>query len=162
MKPAWRRAALGACLWLAAHAALAGDAIHAFGADSYRNIVARHVERPLVVVVWSLDCDYCLPSFRALAEAQRRGRLAVVAITTDPADDTETMAAVRNKIAGTGLAAEIWAFGDAPAAQLRYAIDPKWRGEMPRSYWYDASGKMTPHSGVITSSLIERRLGGAR
>ena len=105
--------------------------------------------KPQVVMVWSLDCSYCEPSFEALAQAQRRG-LKVVTIATDPVDDREAKALILQKLAKSGLHAETWAFGPAPAEQLRHAIDPKWRGEMPRSYWFDAKGQMRAYSGLIT------------
>jgi hypothetical protein len=124
-------------------------------AGSFRQIVAAHEGKPFVVVVWALDCDYCGPSFQALAQAQRRRKLPVVAIATDSAGDAEAVRYIDKKLATAGLDAERWAFGSAPAEQLRYAIDPKWRGEMPRSYWFDGRGGVKAHSGVITQQLIK-------
>jgi thiol-disulfide isomerase/thioredoxin len=146
--------ALFACL--AAGTAGAADKVRAFEADSLPGIVASHAGKPFVVVVWSLDCDYCQPSFKALAQAQRRNKLAVVTIATDRAGDSEAVRFMRKKIGATGLSAQAWAFGDAPAEQLRYAIDPKWRGEMPRSYWFDSHGGRIAHSGVITAETVAK------
>jgi thiol-disulfide isomerase/thioredoxin len=142
-------------------ALLACGSVHAAGpvrpleADSFRKIVAAHEGKPFVVVVWALDCDYCEPSFKSLAQAQRRRKLPVVAIATDRAGDADAVRYIDKKLAAAGLDAERWAFGGAPAEQLRYAIDPKWRGEMPRSYWFDGRGAVKAHSGVITKDLIE-------
>jgi hypothetical protein len=108
-------------------------------------------------MVWSLDCSYCEPSFAALAQAQRRG-LKVVTIATDPADDPETTALIRRKLAKSGLQAETWAFGPAPADLLRHAIDPSWRGEMPRSYWFDGKGQMRAYSGLINAERVAAML----
>jgi thiol-disulfide isomerase/thioredoxin len=146
--------ALLACL--AVGTAGAAGKVRAFEADSLPDIVASHAGKPFVLVVWSLDCDYCQPSFEALAQAQRRGTLAVVTIATDRADDPESVRFIRKKIEATGLSAQAWAFGDAPAEQLRYAIDPKWHGEMPRSYWFDGSGGRIAHSGVITAEMVAK------
>jgi hypothetical protein len=146
--------ALCACLFTGT--AGAADKVRAFEADSLPGIVASHAGKPFVLVVWSLDCDYCQPSFKALAQAQRRSKLAVVTIATDRAGDPEVERFIRKKIGATGLSAQAWAFGGAPAEQLRYAIDPKWRGEMPRSYWFDGSGNRLAHSGVITAETIAK------
>jgi thiol-disulfide isomerase/thioredoxin len=142
--------------WLVAGAAGAAGKVRAFEADSLSSIVASHAGKPFVVVVWALDCDYCQPSFKALAEAQHRNKLAVVTIATDRADDPQAVRFIEKKIAATGLAAQAWAFGSAPEERLRYAIDPKWRGEMPRSYWFDSSGKRVAHSGVITPDIVAK------
>ena len=131
-------------------ASLAGAAeVKSFGPGSFAQIAASAHGKPQVVMVWSLDCSYCAPSFEALAQAQRRG-LKVVTIATDPVDDDEAMTLVLQKLANSGLHAETWAFGTAPAEQLRHAIDPKWRGEMPRSYWFDGKGRVQAYSGLIT------------
>lgn len=131
-------------------ASVAGAAeVKSFGPDSFAQIAAGAHGKPQVVMVWSLDCSYCAPSFEALAQAQRRG-LKVVTIATDPVDDDEAMTLVLQKLAKSGLHAEAWAFGTAPAEQLRHAIDPKWRGEMPRSYWFDGKGRVQAYSGLIT------------
>ena len=139
--------------WLAA----AEPAIKTFGPGSFAQIAASAKGKPLAVMVWSLDCSYCEPSFAAVAQAQRKG-LRVVTIATDPADDDEAVTLIRRKLAHGGLAAETWAFGPAPAEQLRHAIDPKWRGEMPRSYWFDGKGQVHAFSGLITSERVATML----
>lgn len=103
-----------------------------------------------------LRCDYCEPSFAALGDAWRRTGLDVVTIAADRADDPEAGTLIRKKLAAAGLDRNIWAFGAAPPEQLRYAIDPKWRGEMPRSYWFDASGNYKAHSGLVTLETVAR------
>jgi thiol-disulfide isomerase/thioredoxin len=147
---------LGAML-LASLAVAAEPAIHSFGPGSFAQIAAGAGGKPQVVMVWSLDCSYCEPSFEALAQAQRRG-LKVVTIATDPADDPDAALLIRKKLAKSGLHAETWAFGPAPAEQLRHAIDPKWRGEMPRSYWFDGKGQVRAYSGLIDAERVARML----
>ena len=51
--------------------------------------------------------------------------------------------------------AETWNFGDAGVDRLRHAIDPRWYGEMPRSYLYDASGRRIGISGALTPDLLQ-------
>jgi hypothetical protein len=162
MKRIWMQATLALAAAVAMGSAIAAERVHVFNADSFRQIVAAHKGTPFVIVVWSLDCDYCKPSFKALAEAQRRHKLAVVTIATDRADDPEAVRAIVRKIGETGLSDETWASGDMPVEQLRYVIDPKWRGEMPRSYWGDQRGIVASHSGVITKELIAKLSGDLR
>ena len=152
-----RAAVFIAATLLTSFAAAAGPAIKSFGPDSFAQIAGSAKGRPQVVMVWSLDCSYCEPSFEALAVAQRRG-LKVVTIATDPADDQEATALIRKKLAKSGLHAETWAFGPASAEQLRHAIDPTWRGEMPRSYWFDGKGQVRAYSGLITEERVASML----
>jgi hypothetical protein len=153
-------AMLAACISLAA-AAQGQEQIKPFNADSFAQIVESAKGKPLAVMVWSLDCSYCEPSFKALVDAQRRTGLKVVTIATDNADDEEATRLIRKKLADAQLLGDAWAFGPAPAERLRHAIDPGWRGEMPRSYWFDGKGrKQHAYSGMLTpekiSSLLAR------
>jgi hypothetical protein len=136
--------------------AAAGEKIRAFGPESFEKILANHAGKPFVVVVWGLDCAYCGSSFAALAQAQRKQELRVVTIAVDPADDPQARKLVLKKLHSSGLVSEPWAFGAAPAEQLRYAIDPKWYGEMPRTYWFNSKGEKRAYSGALSTSLIDK------
>jgi thiol-disulfide isomerase/thioredoxin len=136
----------------------AAEKIHSFAPDSLNRIVASQKGKPFVIMVWSLECDYCQPSFNALAEAKHKSRFSVVTIATDRADDPQAAGLIKKKLEASGLGTNIWAFGTAPAEQLRYAIDPKWRGEMPRSYWFNARGEAVAYSGLITAETVAKFL----
>ncbi|MEN3292188.1 MAG: hypothetical protein V7642_1441 [Burkholderiales bacterium] len=149
-------------LFLAIHLGMAGvyagEKIHPFTPDSFSQIVASHTGKPFVILVWGLDCEYCLESFNALAQAQRQHKFSVVTIATDRADDAEADSLIKKKLESSGLGKNMWAFSPAPPEQLRYAIDPKWRGEMPRSYWFNARAERVAHSGVITPETVAKLL----
>lgn len=132
-----------------AQAAPAALAIRSFEADSMAAIEAAHRGKPFVVMVWSLDCAYC-PA--ALAALGKQRELPVVTIATDAVEAHRKQIAA--KLGPKLMKTEAWAFGDAPPEQLRYALDPKWRGETPRSYWYDAKGVRTARSGPVTLERI--------
>lgn len=134
----------------------AEEKIHSFTPNSLQQIMASHKDKPFVIVVWSLDCSYCEASFEALANSRQKNKLDVVTISTDRADDPQAASLIRKKFKDSKLDADTWAFGPAPEEQLRYAIDPKWHGEKPRSYWFNAGGEKTAYSGVITAATIEK------
>lgn len=142
-------------LWLgplpSAHAT---PALQTFDNDSLSRIESAHRGKPFVVVLWSLDCVYCQPAFAALAKAKRTRGLDVVTIAVDRIDQGDNARQIMKKLGTPALRTDAWAFGAAPPEQLRYAIDPKWHGETPRSYWYDASRARKAHSGTITPELI--------
>lgn len=79
----------------------------------------------MVVMLWSLTCNCCEPSFDALMDAKRNNGLEVVTIATDRADDPVAAQRIRKKLSRHGLAGNSWTFGTATAERLRYDIN--WR-----------------------------------
>lgn len=149
-------ALLCAALWWALPA-YAAQAIQSFEPDSMARIVASQDGKPFVLVVWSLDCEFCQASLDALAREKRKHKnLKIVTLSTDSLEDEQAAALMKKKLGSLGLNDHAWAFGAAPPEQLRYAIDSKWHGEMPRSYWFDAKGGRTAYSGVITPGMIAK------
>lgn len=132
--------------------------IRRFTPESLREIEQAHRGEPFVMVLWSLDCVYCKASVRYLAGQENRGKLKIVTVATDSIDDALSRAAIRGRLVQAKLRGEAWAYGDAPAEQIRYAIDPAWYGELPRSYWYDARGNRTAYSGVIDAAVLARHM----
>jgi hypothetical protein len=116
-----------------------------------RNTLAR-IERTyrgesFWLVLWDLECTYCVQSLRNLAAAQRaRPALKVVTIATDSIADAAQLA---ERLAELGVSSEAYAFADGAPEGLRYAIDPEWLGEKPRAYRYEASGARESRNGVI-------------
>jgi hypothetical protein len=148
-----------AAIALSCHAAHAAETVGVFAPDSFRQIVAGKAGKPFVVMLWSLDCVYCAQSFEALSDAKKKHGLDVVTIATDPADDPESVKLISGKLAAHRLTGNAWAFGSSPPEQLRYAIAPKWRGELPRSYWFGADGKVVAYSGVVSKERISAHIG---
>jgi|GEM_PF-157865 len=137
-------------------AADAKPAIASFGADGMEQIAASQAGKPYVLLVWSLDCVYCHASIKNLAAKPDAG-FGVVTLAIDPAADAASRDAIIDATASLGANADSWAFGELPAEQLRYRIDPRWHGELPRSYWFDAAGRqVAAHSGLIKPEMIAR------
>ena len=128
-----------------------------FEPDGMAQIVASQKGQPFVLVVWSLDCEYCQASLKTLAAEKRKNRrLRVATLSTDALDDEQALAMMKARLASLAMTGNAWAFGDAPPEQLRYAIDSKWHGEKPRSYWFNAKGERVAYSGVITPEVIAK------
>lgn len=145
-------------LALAPLAAEADAGIKAFTPDDMRRIEESNRGEPFVLMLWSLDCVYCKASLNTLSAESKRRKLRLVTVATDSADDLQVTAQLRQRLAQAGVRSQAWAFGDAPQEQLRYAIDPKWYGELPRSYWYDAAGRRTAYSGLIDDKVLAKLL----
>lgn len=145
-------------------AALAGAAsagpMQPFEPATMQKIVEAQQGKPFVLVLWSLDCEFCLTSLDVLSKEMRhRKNLNVVTISTDPVNDPETAPVMNKRLARLGLDKNNWAFGDLPPERLRFVVDRSWHGEMPRSYWFNAKGERVAYSGVITPAVIDKFLG---
>lgn len=121
--------------------------VRPFGRDTLAAIERQHAHTTFWLVLWDLECSYCMKSLTHLAAAQRNDpQLKVVTISTDPIQSANE---IESRLAQLGVRSEAYAFGDAPREALQYAIDATWLGEKPRAYRYGADGKREAFSGVI-------------
>ena len=121
--------------------------VRPFNRETLATIEQQHARSPFWLVLWDLECPYCMKSLSNLAAAQRSDpQLQVVTVATDPIDSAEEIAA---RLAQLGVRSEAYAFGDAPREALQYAIDATWLGEKPRAYHYGVDGQRETLSGVI-------------
>lgn len=111
---------------------------------------ARH-SAPTIVALWSSDCGHCkknLELFARMARAEPRLRLITVATEAD----FDGLAAPLDRLQVPG---QRYAYGtDAPEA-LAYALDPRWRGELPRTLFFDGQGGKTAVSGVVDEAAVK-------
>jgi BNR repeat-like domain len=123
-----------------------------FTRDTLAQIERQYRGTPFWLVLWDLECTYCVKSLRNLAGAQHsHPQLKVVTITTD----AMTVApAISDRLAQLGVKSDAYAFSGAPGEALRYAIDPGWLGEKPRAYRYAADGTRETVSGVISTQTF--------
>jgi len=141
-------------LWLAFGAAfaLAGE-LRPFTGASLPAIQKQFAGRPFILTLWSLTCHHCAKELQMLGRLARSERsLPLVIVSTDtPAEAREIQAALKR----FGLERfDTWVFDDTVPERLRYAIDPAWRGELPRSYLFDAAHRCEAHSGLMNEARL--------
>jgi thiol-disulfide isomerase/thioredoxin len=136
-------------LWLALGAAVAvAGELQPFTGDSLPAIKQKFAGRPFILTLWSLTCHHCAKELQTLGKLVRTERnLPLVIVSTDtPAEAPEIRAALKRH----GLdRLDTWVFADPVPERMRYAIDPAWRGELPRSYLFDAAHRREAHSGAL-------------
>ena len=94
------------------------------------------IELLVVIAIIAVLIALLLPAVQAAREAARRTQC-------------------RNHLRQFGLAdVENWIFADADAQPLRYAVDPRWYGELPRGYFYGRDGSRKAHSGGMKAAEI--------
>lgn len=129
--------------------------IQEFKINSLEKIIASNKGHPFVLVLWSLDCEYCQASLNTLSDINKNHNIPVVTIATDSILDKKNADLILQRLKTLGFTNQAWVFGEESAERLRYVIDKRWHGEMPRSYWFDSKGQSVSQSGVILSSQVD-------
>ena len=111
--------------------------------------------KPTIVTLWSLDCVYCKKNLKLFAEmAKANPGLKVITVAVEPVSDE--LAEPLDRLAVPGAR---YAYGDASPEALAYALDPKWRGELPRTMLIDGRGGKKTVSGVVAEADARGALG---
>ncbi|PCJ21646.1 MAG: hypothetical protein COB04_02755 [Gammaproteobacteria bacterium] len=128
--------------------------IKPFVRGSMKGIESARKGQQFIVSLWSIDCPSCyeeLAMWRSLKE--KYPALDVVLISTDDLELQQDVQEVIDQLGVGNLA--LWQFSDSFAAALRFEIDSRWSGELPRTYFYSATGESVGRSGVVEQSKIE-------
>lgn len=126
-----------------------------FVRGSYQQIVSARQGKPFIVNFWSLSCGYCkveLDVFKRLA--RKYPKFDLVLISTDTPEEEKQVSAALAKIALNK--AEAWLFADSFADRLRFEVDKKWQGELPRTYFFNAKGEVNAVSGKLEQKEVEQ------
>lgn len=133
--------------------AMAGDLLP-FDRGSRAAIEQAHAGKPFVLAFWSVDCAYCPEEIRHLGALVRKRpdiRLVLVSV-----DSSELKADADKRLAellpeGQG---EHWIFAGNDPERLYFAVDRKWHGELPRTYFYDGRGGVEGRSGQVSPAWL--------
>lgn len=143
-------------LSLVASAAAAGEPFVALDRAQARALTdpARHAA-PTIVALWSTECPHCkknLGLFAGMARAD--ARLRVITVAAEPLSAEVSASLERIDMPGPR-----YAYGaDAPEA-IAHALDPKWRGELPRTLIFDGRGNRVAVSGTLDAASLRQSLG---
>jgi hypothetical protein len=141
---------------LATGGVVAAD-LRPFVAGSADQIRQAHAGQAYVLALWSVNCTHCTTELALLGELRRRHPgLPLVLVATDTPEDHAALAATLRRY---GLApAETWVFADPFTERLRFEIDRRWLGELPRSYLVSRDGTAQTVSGRLERARLERWL----
>jgi thiol-disulfide isomerase/thioredoxin len=126
-----------------------------FVRGSMEQLVAARQGKPFLLGFWSLTCSHCQEELALLGEfSQKHPGAQVVLVATDTPEEG---AAIRATLQCHGLdSSESWVFAEAFVDRLRFEVDRQWRGELPRTYFYDSAHRATAVSGKLDSARLER------
>ncbi len=132
--------------------------LHFFEPGSRDGILADRHGQAFAMLVWSLDCRPCNAKLAELGKlrAQHPDWQLVLLSVDGPERERE----VGGRLAEFNLGGEDnWLFGNAPATQLRYHLDPNWYGELPRTYLFDPDHQAVGLSGNLPLARLEAHFG---
>ena len=134
--------------------ASAVENVRPFTAGSFSQVLAARQGKPFILVLWSLDCQYCPTELKMLGELKRNHpKMDVVLVATDTISDAPQLIA-RTESYGMGKI-EQWVFAEDVPERLRLEIDSRWYGEVPRTYLYDQKHQREVKSGLVNKKVFE-------
>lgn len=146
---------IGLLLMFSAPIAAGGGNTRVFETGSLKRIVDERQGKAFVLAFWSIGCTHCPTELKALGALKKAyPKLEVVLIAADSPDDApQAEKAVQSY--GLGKVPQ-WIFSDEAPERLRFEIDPRWHGELPRTYLYDRSHVVQAVSGVIPPAQLTK------
>jgi thiol-disulfide isomerase/thioredoxin len=121
---------------------------------SYQQLLDHNPNKPFILVIWSITCSSCLKDMALLNKLHKANpKVNMVMLATDDASATDDIQKILAKNDLTGL--ENWIFADENPQKLRYEIDPKWYGELPRTYFLNKKHEREGVSGVLSQEDYE-------
>ncbi|HSI96101.1 MAG: TlpA family protein disulfide reductase [Methylophilaceae bacterium] len=140
-------------LLLLALPVMAGD-LRPFDRGSRAAIEQTHAGKPFVLAFWSVDCAYCPEEIKHLgALVRQRPAIKLVLVSVDGMEmKSEAGAKLAEYLPGGQ--GEHWIFAGDDPDRLYFAIDRKWHGELPRTYFYDGAGGVRGMSGQIDAAWL--------
>lgn len=127
-----------------------------FVTGSYQQILASNAKQPFMLVVWSVTCSSCLKDMPLLSRMHnKRPELKIIMLAADDISETDQIQTILEKNQLSGI--ENWVYADENTQKLQFSIDPKWYGELPRTYFFDKTHQRESVSGVLSESDYEAR-----
>jgi thiol-disulfide isomerase/thioredoxin len=141
-------------LLAAAAAAAAAHELRPFRAETVEAVRQAQAGKPFVLAFWSIYCEPCreeMADWRALR--RRYPDLRIVLVSTDPPNERAAVTAFLARYDPGRV--ETWMFDDEFVERIRYAVDRTWRGELPRTYLFDAAHRAEARSGRLDRQWVE-------
>jgi thiol-disulfide isomerase/thioredoxin len=133
-----------------------GAELRPFGKGDMARLLAEREGRPFILTLWGTDCPHCKGTLRQFAGLTKaHPDLDLVVVSTDSPDDGKTIAGML-KTVGLGER-DTWVFAGAPE-RLRYEIDRRWGGEMPRTYLFERDHQFAAFSGSVDATALKQWL----
>lgn len=124
-----------------------------FDVGSFEKIVKEKDKKDHLVILWSFDCPPCIKELQKVSVLnQQYPEYQLTLINTDGLEEQARVKTLLEKY--NLLTLDNWIFSDADEEKLRYDIDARWFGDLPRSYFFPIKGKVKRLRGALTSAEL--------
>lgn len=121
-----------------------------FVQGSMREVARSHAGKHFILAFWSLSCVHCKANLELFGKlVKQHPQLPLVLVSTDSPEENTAIVATLEKYGLEEL--QTWVFADRFVERLYFEIDRRWRGELPRTYLYEA----THQARTLTGRLDE-------
>lgn len=133
--------------------ASASVSLKAFELGSFEQIVTDKNQQDHLVILWSFDCPPCITELEKISELhQQFPNYQLTLINTDAVEEQMRVKKILQQFDLAGL--DNWGFANSDEEKLRYDIDPRWYGDLPRSYFFPLEGKIKRLRGALSSDEL--------
>ena len=127
--------------------------LQSFELGSFEQIVSDKNKQDHLVILWSFDCPPCITELEKISDLhQQFPDYQLTLINTDAVDEQVRVKKILQQFNLAGL--NNWGFANSDEEKLRYDIDPRWYGDLPRSYFFPLQGKIKRLRGALTSDEL--------
>ena len=120
-----------------------------FDAGSYQKILENNANKPFLFIIWSITCSSCLKEMPLIgAIHQKNPQLKIIMLAADDISEVDQIQAILKKNSLSDV--ESWSYASENTQKLQFEIDPKWYGELPRTYFFDKKHQRDGMSGVLS------------
>jgi len=129
----------------------------AFTSGSYQQLLSNNTNQPFMLVIWSVNCSSCLKDMALLSSIHKsRPELRMVMLAADELSAAEQIQQILEKNQLSDI--ENWVYAEENTQKMQFEIDPKWYGELPRTYFFDKAHQRTGVSGVLSKEDYDAML----
>ena len=129
------------------------DALKPFDAKSLPALQWAHKGKPFILAFWSVGCPPCVEELGDWGKWQRSNpTVPIFLVSTDANQDRAAVNALLTQHDLASVATYI--FSDTHVERVRWSIDRRWRGELPRTYFFDANHRSEGFSGKLDHNKI--------
>ena len=127
--------------------------LQTFDIGSFEQIVTDKNQQNHLVILWSFDCPPCITELEKISELhQQFPAYQLTLINTDAVDELVRVKKILKQFNLAEL--DNWGFANSDEEKLRYDIDPRWYGDLPRSYFFPLQGKIKRLRGALSSDEL--------
>jgi len=127
--------------------------LQSFELGSFEKIVTGKNKQDHLVVLWSFDCPPCITELEKISDLhQQFPNYQLTLINTDAVDEQLRVKKILKQFNLAEL--DNWGYANSDEEKLRYDIDPRWYGDLPRSYFFPLQGKIKRLRGALSSDEL--------